>query len=229
MELVQMLLDHGADVNLQGGWYGNALQSSCCPRSYVIDPALIQLLLDNGADINAQGGDYGTALCAASRRGELRIVKLLLREGADVNAPGVVYDCALCAAAYKGHIDVVRVLLEDGAVAGTPTNLYDFALQDAIEQGNKDIAELLFEEDALEELAIDRANSYPGLKVGSPKHGTIYVRLTMAALSIYFEHVVVSRRIIERFERCNHSSLGNQEAFVRSSGRRCLFSILGLK
>lgn len=229
MKLVQTLLDHGADVNSKGGWYGNALQSSCYSRSYALDPGLIQLLLDKGARINAQGGDYGTALCAASSKGQLEIVELLLREGADVNAPGGKFDYALCAAAHKGHIDVVRALLENGAVAGTPTNPYDFALQVAIEQGNKDIAKLLFEEGALEELTIDRANSHPGLKVRSLKNDTRCVRLTMAALSIYFEHVVVSRRIIKRFERCNHSGLGDQEAFVRSSGRRCLSSILGLK
>ncbi|KAG9672490.1 ankyrin repeat protein, partial [Aureobasidium melanogenum] len=164
MKLVQTLLDHGADVNSKGGWYGNALQSSCYSRSYALDPGLIQLLLDKGARINAQGGDYGTALCAASSKGQLEIVELLLREGADVNAPGGKFDYALCAAAHKGHIDVVRALLENGAVAGTPTNPYDFALQVAIEQGNKDIAKLLFEEGALEELTIDRANSHPGLK-----------------------------------------------------------------
>lgn len=214
MKLVQTLLAHGADVNSQGGWYGNALQSSCYSRSYVLDPGLIQLLLDKGASINAQGGEYGTALCAASSKGRLEIVELLLRQGADVNAPGAKFDCALCAAAYKGHIDVVRALLEHGAVAGTSTNPYDFALQVAIERGNKDIAKLLFEEGALEELTIDRANSRPGLKVRSPKHDTICVRLTMAALSIYFEHVVVSRRIIKRLERCDYSSLGNQEAFI---------------
>ena len=67
----------GADVNAQGGEYGNALQaasseatrrwSSCCSSK--------------GADVNAQGGDYGNALQAASHGGHEKVVELLLEQG----------------------------------------------------------------------------------------------------------------------------------------------------
>jgi ankyrin repeat protein len=40
----------GADVNVQGGEYGNALQAA----SYNGDGDITQLLLDKGADVNAQ-------------------------------------------------------------------------------------------------------------------------------------------------------------------------------
>ena len=60
-----MLLDKGADVNAQGGWYGNALQAASS-RGH---EKVVQILLDKGAEINAQGGIYGNALQAASSRG----------------------------------------------------------------------------------------------------------------------------------------------------------------
>ena len=50
-KIVQLLLDKGADINAQGGHYGNALQAA----STGAHEKIVQLLLDNGADVNAQG------------------------------------------------------------------------------------------------------------------------------------------------------------------------------
>jgi len=65
-----MLLDNGADINAQGGQYGNALQAA----SEGGHAAVVQMLLNNGADINAQGGQYGNALQAASEGGHAAVV-----------------------------------------------------------------------------------------------------------------------------------------------------------
>ena len=59
-QVVQMLLDKGADVNAQCGIYGNALQAAS-EGGY---EQVVQMLLDNGVDVNAQGGSYGNALQA---------------------------------------------------------------------------------------------------------------------------------------------------------------------
>ena len=53
-----MLLDKGADINAQGGYFGNALQAV----SYGGYDSVMQMLLDKGADINAQGGYFDNAL-----------------------------------------------------------------------------------------------------------------------------------------------------------------------
>ena len=53
-----MLLERGADVNAQGGHYGNALQAIAMNGNIEI----VQLLLERGADVNAQGGEHGNAL-----------------------------------------------------------------------------------------------------------------------------------------------------------------------
>ena len=64
-EVCRLLLEKGADVNAQGGFYGNALQAA----SYNGHRAVVELLLERGADVNAQSEYYGNALQAASLNG----------------------------------------------------------------------------------------------------------------------------------------------------------------
>ena len=78
---MKMLLENGAEVNAEGGEYGNALQAA----SYGGNEAIVKLLLENGAEVNAEGGEYGNALqAAASYKGNEAIVKLLLENGAEM-------------------------------------------------------------------------------------------------------------------------------------------------
>ncbi|KAK4118022.1 ankyrin, partial [Parathielavia appendiculata] len=73
-EIVRMLLEKGADVNAQAGFYGHALQAA----SFEGHKEIVRMLLDKGADVNAQGGRYGSALQAASSRGYDEVVWMLL-------------------------------------------------------------------------------------------------------------------------------------------------------
>jgi ankyrin repeat protein len=108
---VQLLLDKGADVNAQGGEYGNALQAASAGDHEMV----LQMLLNKGADVNAQGGEYGNALQAASYGGHEKIVQTLLDKDADVNAQGGPFGNALQAASYEGHDKIVQLLLDKGA------------------------------------------------------------------------------------------------------------------
>ena len=71
--MVRILLDKGADVNAQGGLYGNALQAA----SEGGHDLMVQMLIDKGADVSAQGGYYGNALQAASYGGHDQMLKSL--------------------------------------------------------------------------------------------------------------------------------------------------------
>jgi hypothetical protein len=106
-KMAKLLLDKNADVNAQGGDYGNALQVASAGGHEQV----VKLLLDKNADVNAQGGDYGNALQAASAGGHEQIVKLLLDKNADVNAQGGDYGNALQAASAEGHEQVVKLLI----------------------------------------------------------------------------------------------------------------------
>jgi ankyrin repeat protein len=142
--MVKLLLDKGADVNVKGGAYGNALQAA----SEGGHEAVVKLLLENGADVNAQGGEYGNALKAASEGGHEAVVKLLLENGADVNAQGGEYGNALQAASEGGHEAVVKLLLDKGADVNAQGGEYGNALQAASEGGHEAVVKLLLENGA---------------------------------------------------------------------------------
>ncbi|KAM4061838.1 ankyrin repeats (many copies) domain-containing protein [Hirsutella rhossiliensis] len=125
---LQTLLNKGADVNAQGGRYGNALQAASTQGHEKV----VQTLLDKGADVNIQGGEDGNALQAASLEGHEKVVQMLLEKGADVNSQSCLMwrtreGCsdaarewrrvrhALQAASLKGHEKVAQMLLEKGA------------------------------------------------------------------------------------------------------------------
>ena len=131
VEPARNLVDKGADVNAQGGMYGNALQAA----SEGGHQDIVKLLLNKGADINAQGGRYGNALYAASFRGHQEIVDLLLNKGADVNAQGGDYSNALQAASFGGHQEIVKLLLNKGADINAQGGRYGNALYAASEGG----------------------------------------------------------------------------------------------
>ena len=128
-DIVRSLLKSGADVNAQGGIFGNALQATS--RFNLQDIA--EDLLANGADINARGGEYGTALhaaCASFAPGE-ELVQYLINAGANVNIHGGVYGSALQAACYRGSTPRVRLLLNAGADVNVQGGVYGTPLQAA--------------------------------------------------------------------------------------------------
>ncbi|KAJ7842548.1 ankyrin repeat-containing domain protein [Mycena olivaceomarginata] len=169
-KICKLLLDKGADVNAQGGFYGNALQVAASEGH----DKIIQVLLDKGADVNAEGGpygnalqaaaygghdkivqllldkggDYGNALQAAASRGHDKIVQVLLDKGADVNAKGGPYGNALQAAAYGGHDKIVQLLLDKGADINAQGGEYGNALQAAASEGHDNIVQVLLDKGA---------------------------------------------------------------------------------
>jgi ankyrin repeat protein len=142
--VVRLLLDEGADVNVQGRYFGTALQAA----SLIGHEVIVRLLLDRGADVNVQGGLYGTALQAASLIGHEVIVRLLLDRGADINIQGGEYGTALQAALVEGHEAVVRLLLDKGADINVQGGYFGTALQAASYRGHEVIVRLLLDRGA---------------------------------------------------------------------------------
>jgi len=143
--MAEMLLDKGADINAQGGTFGNALQAA----SFRGHEAVVRLLLNKGADVNAQGGTYGNALHAASFRDHKAVVRLLLNKGADINAQGGTFGNALQAASIQGHKAVVRLLLDKGADVNAQGRYYGNTLHAAVYAGKNEVLERLIEEDSI--------------------------------------------------------------------------------
>ncbi|KAF7540669.1 hypothetical protein G7054_g1120 [Neopestalotiopsis clavispora] len=131
----------GADVNTQGGVYGNALQAASAKGHQDI----VQMLLANGADVNTQGGVYGNALQAASRGGHREIVQLLVNIGVNVNASHTA-STPLLVAAKRGHIEVVCLLLAAGADYRVADNFARTTLTYATIWNHSKVVDILFSE-----------------------------------------------------------------------------------
>ncbi|GAB7364764.1 hypothetical protein MBLNU230_g5562t1 [Neophaeotheca triangularis] len=145
LAVVSDLLGSGANVNAQGGTYGNALQAASA-RGYT---EVVQLLIDNGADVNARGGSYSNnALEAASVEGYTEVVQLLIDKGADVNAQDGYYGNALQAASVGGYTEVVQLLIDKGADVNAQGGEYGNALQAASVGGYTEVVQLLIDEGA---------------------------------------------------------------------------------
>ncbi|KAH0365372.1 purine and uridine phosphorylase, partial [Aureobasidium melanogenum] len=149
--IVQILLDAGADVNAQGD-HCDPLQAANPLQAAIRGghDKIVQMLLDRGACVNGEGGYYyPNALQAASSEGHDNIVQMLLDRGADVNAQGGEDGSALQAASAKGHDNIVQMLLNKGAdVNAQGGYYYSNALQAASSRGHDNIVQMLLNEGA---------------------------------------------------------------------------------
>lgn len=111
IEIIEMLLEAGADVNGKDEWGDTALMAT----AEFGHANAARLLIESEADVDATKPGRTTALMIAARRGNLEITKILIDAGADVNI-GLGGDTALSLAAWKGNVKIVETLLENGAI-----------------------------------------------------------------------------------------------------------------
>lgn len=146
LELVDLLLDRGADCGVEGGELGNALQAACDYQSEsrlseYYSLKIARKLLERGANVNAPGGKFGSALQAAVSNNvrNVDLESLLLSKGAEVNRQGGIHGTALQSACASGKMEAVRLLLDHGADVDTAGGKYGSALQAACGFGDEDI------------------------------------------------------------------------------------------
>jgi len=111
-EVVQLLLDHGADVAIVNKSKMTPLHVAAFIGSY----AVVDILLNHPQiDVDAKDNSGMTALQVASSFGFLDIVRRLLTAGADPNICDHLHSTPLHVAAANGFVEVVQVLLEERA------------------------------------------------------------------------------------------------------------------
>ena len=72
--VVRLLLEHGAEINTNEGWHGNALRAAAINDR----ESVVRLLLEKGADVNARGDRHNeTALEGAVEYQYYKIIELL--------------------------------------------------------------------------------------------------------------------------------------------------------
>ena len=112
-EVLQAIIDHGADVNATNKWNDTALLMACSERN----ADAINVLLNAGADTNIALDESGrTCLMQAVYKDcSKEVLKAIIDHGADVNAADKQNRTALWIGCYKSNIDAINVLLKAGA------------------------------------------------------------------------------------------------------------------
>jgi ankyrin repeat protein len=115
LEVVQMLLDAGANVNAPAAHrFGITALQGAASRGYI---AIVFMLLKARADINAPGASYEgrTALEAAAEHGRLDVVQLLLNSNdSGISSEIRGYENSIVLAKKNGHLTVAKLLEDSG-------------------------------------------------------------------------------------------------------------------
>ncbi len=89
-EVIQTLIDNGADVNArdEDGW--TALMWASSNKS---NPEMVKVLLDNGADLDARGAVYEITVLASLNNGNPEVIKVLInyiiKQGIEIDWNGI--------------------------------------------------------------------------------------------------------------------------------------------
>ena len=105
-EVVKLLIDNGADPNIQNRRGDTALVYAAAMNRHT---EAVELLINN-ADPNIQGWMGYTALIWAVNNGHMEIVKLLIDNDANLNIRNTYDDTALEIAERKGHQEILDIL-----------------------------------------------------------------------------------------------------------------------
>lgn len=128
LKMVKLLVEHGADVNLQG--FRNFTPIRIAAQNGHLE--IVKYLAEQGADIDFKAMDGATPLEHAASKGHLDVVAYLVESGANVDNVDAEGDFPLGEAAKKGYTAIIEVLIGAGA---------DLQLKDSLNRTAVEIAE----------------------------------------------------------------------------------------
>ena len=119
-DIVEASLDAGADLKVDGGHAGHALNFAL----YGHQPAMARLLIDRGADLKQRSprGEHQTPpilWAAYNESGDASVARRMIEKGVDVNMMSALGESALDWARVRHNTELEKVLLEAGAREGT--------------------------------------------------------------------------------------------------------------
>ena len=150
--VVQLLIDHGADVNVECHDKDDDVDDVKWTPLLVASekgrPENARVLLEHGAYVNHQDTDGKSPLHFASRYPSDDFVRLLLDNGANIAALDIWGNTALHEASYHKRIAVVQLLLKYGADVNAKNNPGHTPFHDAARRGHLEVVRLLLDHGA---------------------------------------------------------------------------------
>ena len=145
-EVLQNIIDHGADVNVTNNENQTALLLACEDGN----ENAITVLLKAGADPNIADADGDICLHDAVRRDNSKeVIQAIIDHGADVNATNRDNCTALMFACHKGNEEIINILLKAGADPSIADGDGDTCLHDAIRGDcSKDVLQAIIDHGA---------------------------------------------------------------------------------
>jgi ankyrin repeat protein len=218
-EIVEMLLQRGADVNIPSGRYGANALGIACEKGH---EGIAIRLLAKGADANAEHGWSwtGNAFAIACRQGRESVVERMLTTGALVGTRWEDVDAAMAVAIEKKYYTIVETLF-DVSIHGCP----DAALRAACGQGNENLVQKLLDKAAVADIpSLVLKNSLRAACAGGHE-GTVEILLARGASAdngtLRAACAEGDKRISEMLFRGRHSATSDalRAAHVEGQGR----------
>ncbi|RFU32189.1 hypothetical protein B7463_g4179, partial [Scytalidium lignicola] len=160
-DVVQLLIDKGADVDAEGvvsrgrwrlrwRWRWSGPSTAIRVASLYGHVQLVKQLLNAGADVDKRGWDGASPLHCAVCNGHTSVVRLLLEHGADMTTNGLRRNIGtpLYDAASRGYLGIVKLLLDRGADIEIGVDQHETPLQVAIRNGHKSMVKALVDKGA---------------------------------------------------------------------------------
>ncbi|KAL6722060.1 hypothetical protein ACLMJK_001165 [Lecanora helva] len=178
MDVLQYLLEQGAEVNAQNDERGTPLYVAASG----FYPDIIRELLHHGADVNLKGGWHVRPLNVASYNGYVDIVEILLEHNVDVDPDDEYqYGSALGAAARRGHAEIVSSLLKKAWNVNKRVKTYGSPLVAAAAYGHTEAIKAMFQHE------IEGPSQVQALEIAS-KNGRIEVVKCLLEQTPYLPH-----------------------------------------
>lgn len=147
MEICNVLIDAGADVNIKTSGGLTLLHIGAISSGDYKD--VVELLIAKDLDVNAKCTSYGeakdaTPLHAAAGKGNVAVVEVLIKNGAEVNArAGNNSYTPLHIAARDGYLAVAILLITNEADINAKSKYEETPLDLAISKEHKELADLI--------------------------------------------------------------------------------------
>ena len=176
-QIVQLLVDHGANINIPDKNGVTPLEHARLRGFQEIERILlttaqirdmqmivaagqgdiesVRQLLMQGANVHAQDEQGRTALIAAAYRNDLAIVDLLIQAGADVNIQDNTKQSAYLIATSEGYLELLKRTLQAGADVHRTDSYNGTGLIRAADRGHVEIIQELLKTD----IKIDHINN----------------------------------------------------------------------